>query len=410
MTEYRKKYLKYKKKYLESKINNKQTGGGQTVKTIPNNGALEGMSVQCFWISILDYLKRNGHPSLTLRELRNQGGLGTDTEQTMFDIDYLVGPELDRQPIFFNAAIRIAELYNLRIQIYTASRSSGDNIGITTPRASIGDGTNLVEIAQFGIGHFELIDANGSNFIPAVFIKGELTKNIDPVMKDIYYQLSENEGMLQILNSELTVNNYNYDKELKAKEDIKKSVYFTPSQKDIFITEQEQSLDKLVNNINVIEKKIKQLEEEISSFKLIISEFEGDIPSQIETKDRKEDRESEREQKERKQKEIYRKINEKVSQIIDRKVNEQEKAKENLKKITNEMLVAGKQDQKKKQLVRDAERNLVIAQDSLERELKSQHRQLKIQEEQLKKIRDKIGGYYSKYLKYKIKYLSLHNQ
>jgi len=268
MTEYRKKYLKYKKKYLELKFNDNQTGGNSTVKTVSNTGGLEGMSLQCFWISILDYLKRNGHPSLTLRELRTQGDLGIDTEKTMFDIDYLVGPELDRQPIFFNAAIRIAEIYNLRIQIYTAFRSNNDNAWITTPRASIGDGPNLVEIAQFGTRHFELIDANGSNFVPAVFVKGELTKNIDPVMKDRYYQLSENEGMLQILKNELTVNNYNYDKELKAKEDIQKSIYFNPSQKVIFIAEQEQTLNKLLDNKNVIEKKIKQLDEEISSLKV----------------------------------------------------------------------------------------------------------------------------------------------
>jgi len=404
MTEYRKKYLKYKKKYLELKFNDNQTGGNSTVKTVSNTGGLEGMSLQCFWISILDYLKRNGHPSLTLRELRTQGDLGIDTEKTMFDIDYLVGPELDRQPIFFNAAIRIAEIYNLRIQIYTAFRSNNDNAWITTPRASIGDGPNLVEIAQFGTRHFELIDANGSNFVPAVFVKGELTKNIDPVMKDRYYQLSENEGMLQILKNELTVNNYNYDKELKAKEDIQKSIYFNPSQKVIFIAEQEQTLNKLLDNKNVIEKKIKQLDEEISSLKLIISEFEVDIQSQIEIK---EDKKQDREQRELKQREIYRNVNEKVSKIIDRKIDEQEKAEQNLQKIINEVLVTGNQSQKKKQIVRDAEQNLVIAQKSLERELRSQHLQLKIQEEQLKKIKDKKGGYYSKYLKYKIKYLSL---
>jgi len=404
MTEYRKKYLKYKKKYLELKFNDNQTGGNSTVKTVSNTGGLEGMSLQCFWISILDYLKRNGHPSLTLRELRTQGDLGIDTEKTMFDIDYLVGPELDRQPIFFNAAIRIAEIYNSRIQIYTAFRSNNDNAWITTPRASIGDGPNLVEIAQFGTRHFELIDANGSNFVPAVFVKGELTKNIDPVMKDRYYQLSENEGMLQILKNELTVNNYNYDKELKAKEDIQKSIYFNPSQKVIFIAEQEQTLNKLLDNKNVIEKKIKQLDEEISSLKLIISEFEVDIQSQIEIK---EDKKQDREQRELKQREIYRNVNEKVSKIIDRKIDEQEKAEQNLQKIINEVLVTGNQSQKKKQIVRDAEQNLVIAQKSLERELRSQHLQLKIQEEQLKKIKDKKGGYYSKYLKYKIKYLSL---
>jgi hypothetical protein len=43
------------------------------------------MYLQCFWISILDYLHRNGHPYLTLRELRRNDGLGENTEHDMDD-------------------------------------------------------------------------------------------------------------------------------------------------------------------------------------------------------------------------------------------------------------------------------------------------------------------------------------
>lgn len=63
---YKEKYLKYKNKYLQLK---NQFGGflkdGSTAKTIGNTGEMQGMRNQCFWISILQFLNRNGH-SLTL--------------------------------------------------------------------------------------------------------------------------------------------------------------------------------------------------------------------------------------------------------------------------------------------------------------------------------------------------------
>lgn len=159
MSDYKNKYIKYKKKYIELKKKiklNNQSGGMLKGKTISNTGSLENMTNQCFWISILYYLNLHGHPNLTLRELRRQAGLRLDTENKPFDIDYLVGPELDRRPIFFNAAVQIAEIYDLRIQIFTANRNG--EVEITTSRAVIGNGRNLVEIAQFGNEHFELID------------------------------------------------------------------------------------------------------------------------------------------------------------------------------------------------------------------------------------------------------------
>ena len=287
MTDY-KKYLKYKQKYLElkKKLNEQQLGlvgsyvsqigGTRIVKTIDNTGEREGMELQCFWISILDYLNHHGHPDLTLRELRTQADLNQDTEHTMFDIDYLVGPELDRQAIFFNAAIQVAEIYDLRIQIYTARRNG--EVEITTPRGLIGTGTNLVEIAQFGIGHFELIDeTNGTDFIPAVLVKGKLKKDIDdPAMKYVYMELSEHHGLLKILKDTLKVNSTVYNKELETKKDLTQSQFLTSDQKAIFITQYDKNLDELVTEINLIENKISRLEEEISSLTLIISNFENE--------------------------------------------------------------------------------------------------------------------------------------
>ena len=283
MSDYKKKYLKYKQKYLElkKKSNNQkliiQLGGHRKVKTIANTGSLEGMKLQCFWISVLDYLHRHGYPNLTLRQLRTEGGLGKYTENTMFDIDYLIGPELDRRPIFFNAAERIAEIYNLRIQIYTANRNG--EVEITTQRGVIGSGTNLVEIAQFGNAHFELIDdIDGTEFIPAVLIQGDLKKDIDDhAIKYLYIELSENQGLLKILKDQSKVNSLIYDNELKIKEDLISSSDLSSDQKAIFITYYDEFLNKLVTEINLVEQKISKLEEEISSLTVIITEYEKNL-------------------------------------------------------------------------------------------------------------------------------------
>jgi len=240
------------------------------VKTISNTGSLEGMSMQCFWISILDYLHINGHPYLSLRELRTNAGLGADTEHEMFNMD-------DGQMIFYNAATLITEIYNLSIQIYSATRY-GDFAITDSPRGLIGTGANLVELAQFGIGHFELIDnVYGSEFIPAVLVKRKLKKitDIDPTMRDRYLILSEYQGMLKILRDHSKVNSVVYKQEIKTKNKLQSSQEFTPDQKEIFLTQHNEFIDKLVKEINATEERIKKLQEEISSLTLIISEFES---------------------------------------------------------------------------------------------------------------------------------------
>ena len=277
MTDF-KKYLKYKHKYLELKktntfqLANQQFGGQRKVRTIGNNGRLEGMKLQCFWISILDYLRRNGHPDLSLRDLRSNAGLDARTEEMMFDIDYSV----DGMAIFYNAATQIAEIYNLRIQVYAANRD-GEFVMTDSPRGIIGAGRNLVELAQFGIAHFELIDADkGNAFVPAVVVKGELKKvtDIDSTMIDRYLQLSECQGMLKILRDQSKVNSVVYDRELKTKEELKGSQDLSKDQKAIFLTQHDKFLDKLVKEINAIDTRILRLQEEISSLMMIISEFE----------------------------------------------------------------------------------------------------------------------------------------
>ena len=253
---YYKKYLKYKNKYLELK---KQLGG-RRIRTISNSGALEGMTNQCFWISILNYLQRNGHPALTLRQLRTDAGLGADTEHTMFDNDY---KDKNGNLILFNAATRIAELYNLNIQVYGVNRN-GEIIG---PRAHIGNGLNFVEIAQFGLAHFELINGdNGAAFVPAVIVKGTLTKDIDQQKKGAYLQLNETELLLKDLTNVLYKNiNDNISTE-KARSDIESLNIKEESKKEQLdainkiITEQLLELHLQFTEIDKIKLEIKSLQ------------------------------------------------------------------------------------------------------------------------------------------------------
>jgi hypothetical protein len=156
---------------------------GSKVKTIPNSGSLENMSNQCFWISILDYLQSHGHEKLTLRELRKQAGLDSKTERMMFDTNYLINEGNENIPIFFNAANRIADIYNIQIEVYSVNREGK----VLNQRDEIGKSTNIVPIAQFGLQHFQLIDKFGDTFIPAVPIDGKLTTttDIDPKYKQL---------------------------------------------------------------------------------------------------------------------------------------------------------------------------------------------------------------------------------
>jgi hypothetical protein len=276
------KYLKYKHKYLELKKLNyqlnslKQLGGHgkRKVKTIGNDGRREGMSLQCFWISILDYLRRNGHPQLTLRQLRTDAGLGRDTEHMMFDIDV---NDVNGQAIYYNAATRIAEIYNLRIQIYAANRT-GEVVLTDSPRGVIGNGAHLVELAQFGTAHFELIDAtHGNDYIPAVVVNGTLMKatNIDPTINNSYLYLSECQNMLKILRDQSKVNDELYKKQLQIKNELKASVDLTGDQKAIFSKQHDKLINDLVLENKKINERTKRLVEEISSLMVIISEFEN---------------------------------------------------------------------------------------------------------------------------------------
>ncbi len=158
------KYLKYKKMYLKNininipdeNIPNELLNGG-TIKTLSNNGTADGLTSQCFWISIRDYLHAHGqeNKNITIRELKEYGGLEETTNNELFN-GHCIN---DNDTIYIkneynDAANKIAELFNLTINTYTVNQN---NI-IIEKCSKYGDGQNIVNIAYFG-SHFELITA-----------------------------------------------------------------------------------------------------------------------------------------------------------------------------------------------------------------------------------------------------------
>jgi hypothetical protein len=96
----------------------RQANDRSPFRVIPNSGSVRDltgeMELQCFWISIFDYLQRNsaaksGRKIDSVRELRSLVGLQSDTENTMFDED---------NPIMKRALQNLIEVFNLRIVIH----------------------------------------------------------------------------------------------------------------------------------------------------------------------------------------------------------------------------------------------------------------------------------------------------
>ena len=267
---YKEKYLKYKNKYLQLK---NQVGGfleeGTTVKTIRNTGQMEGMHNQCFWISILNFLNRNGH-SLTLRELRDSVGLDERTQYIMFD-------SFNNE--FNNAAIRAAEIYNLTITAYTVT-SSGR---IIRGAASYGNGQNIVNIAMFGQRHFELIVEDGNTFVPAVIFKNELKKfdeieyNIDVNMKQKYLELNDTINYLNFYKDELKDNNTKMEQHKKMYMIMQENTELYGDTKQTFLNMEKEYYKEMKKQNQLLTKHITHLEDNIASIKLIIKLYEENL-------------------------------------------------------------------------------------------------------------------------------------
>ena len=166
MSDY-KKYLKYKKKYLELKkrLHVKQLGGAR-FSVIPNSGAEDGMTNQCMWISIRDYLKHYLGMKLSVRGVRKMAGLDATTEHQMFDWE---------TPKFRQALELIARKFNLQFHFYSVDHNGEPNSVLyhdpetrqfPMPMHIVNEhGLRLVNIAFYG-AHFQLITGGNNVHVP----------------------------------------------------------------------------------------------------------------------------------------------------------------------------------------------------------------------------------------------------
>lgn len=262
---YKQKYNKYIKKIL--RLN--QVGGRRRVTVIPNSGAMEGMTNQCMWISILDYLHMHGYPELTLRVLRENGELDNTTEHTMFD---------SIVPIFMQALRRIAEIYNLQIIIHTVNHRGYLVHEHTT---IINKGVlNIVNIAQYGLYHFQLITGiidvelvqEDQAFRPAVQVNAALVfaDTLPSNKKEAMLELSEKQlehremnGHLEILTTTLTENKKSYEQLLKTYKENKDSTELQPDIKKLLVSRLELDMNNMQRQIQLQGEEIEKLKTQI---------------------------------------------------------------------------------------------------------------------------------------------------
>uniref|UniRef100_A0A6C0J4C9 RanBP2-type domain-containing protein n=1 Tax=viral metagenome TaxID=1070528 RepID=A0A6C0J4C9_9ZZZZ len=176
---YKKKYLKYKKKYLnlinqiggtvcpictfKNKLSDitcvmcgasliKQNPFGSTVMTRHNNGGEKDYTNSCMWISILDYIRHiRGNKSVTLKVLRQLANSDLPEDKNAeFD---------NKNKRYTDGLLNICLVYNIQLRIY--SRDSGGKLILSDvyppPGSSLAlQNPDIVNIMSFG-RHFELI-------------------------------------------------------------------------------------------------------------------------------------------------------------------------------------------------------------------------------------------------------------
>jgi uncharacterized coiled-coil protein SlyX len=288
---YFKKYLKYKKKYLDllDKIGGsfdlpqKLDGLFTKIRTIHNSGSIYGTKFinQCMFISIKDYLNNNGYPNLTLEELRHQAGLSGIMERQEWNQD-------NHRHVL--ALQRLSELYDLDINIWDVTRDglldqrylSADELRLN-PRYREGEGrTNKVNIASFG-AHFELIMGGGIFFdLPDTPLKSDSTiSDYQPyILKDDKYikldKLTYNEKLKEeaqkeiktlehiksIITQDITTTEEKRLLELNksnALDDRNFEIYLKNIQEAI--KSQTKEYDKKIDNLNILIEKINELKE-----------------------------------------------------------------------------------------------------------------------------------------------------
>ena len=130
--------------------NNNHSNKKKSFKSFSNDGCIEGYCNQCFWISILQYLKLQRNIDINIEEFHmtasNMYQININNLKSNFDYE-----------CHADAAVNLAKIYNLKIEIYYANYTEKTRwINIGNPAYIFGKGKNVVRIVAFG-NHFELI-------------------------------------------------------------------------------------------------------------------------------------------------------------------------------------------------------------------------------------------------------------
>ena len=247
------------------------------VRTFDNNGSLDGMINQCFWISILQHLQRT-MPSLSLSDLRSRVGL-LARSNNMFDTDKT---DSKGNVTDLNAAQKAADIYNLRIQILDVD-SRGTVIGpraVFAPAKQHTRHPTPIEIAQYGLDHFELVSESGKEFEPAVIFNNIFTKKRDiPIsIQSTCLQLVDNEQLLYALRAMVKEDLNEIAKLRESTQSIRLSDDMNTTEKDRFASQNSSYIEKIQDWINTTQKKIVKTEKEIESLKQNIKIYNQQTP------------------------------------------------------------------------------------------------------------------------------------
>lgn len=169
---------------------------GCDIERIKNSGVIEKKpeySNQCFWISIIDFLKTK-NILVDIEQIRIDAGVENTPKN--FDTNFEKG-------IYLLGAARIASKYNLTIVIYNIDTSTNKIINspyglAQTEMLKINNGNQIVIISNQNNAHFELINSvkcNGSNIIDTLDLIWDNTNNIITTNKDTSMDTSMNTSM-----------------------------------------------------------------------------------------------------------------------------------------------------------------------------------------------------------------------
>ena len=232
-----------------------------TFSTIRNTGSIKGLNGnyinQCFWISILDYLnkiKKNNYTIDDIRLIASKNNTVINSTNSVFDYQ-----------LHENAAINLAEVFDLSIEIYYSNRNgellNTEWISDNNPAYIFGTGANRVPIVAYG-DHFQLIIKSNSI---------NLENEIDLI-----------ESTTFVPNIKLAIS-MNSDKEYDKQLDSSIHEYVENKQKINYMTKlihelnksliqhnEDESLDKIII-ISQIENDINKLEVENQSYNEIIN-------------------------------------------------------------------------------------------------------------------------------------------